>query len=327
MKIGIDNYSLHPLKLTPLETLQWAIDNNADGVQFSGLEPDMQAIIDDAYLKDLSQLAKENNMYLEWGGGQHIPRDMNSWSKKEIFRNNEFIAGEAELVDTRIIRSCSGGLMRWKNDSPPAETLLKETAEELRRQKQMLKDHNVILAIETHFEFTTYELLRLFDICGAEPGEYLGICLDSLNLLTILEEPIEAVKRILPWVVSSHIKDGGIIIDREGMRTFPTPTGKGIIDFSKIISLFNKMNREFNLSIEDHGGYIFLPIYDPLFMSKFPDLTVQEITNLIKLSQLTDEKLKAHDISIVDRADWESVCEARLAEDIRELKIIAESNY
>jgi hypothetical protein len=68
---------------------------------------------------------------------------------------------------------------------------LRETARALRDQKALLTDFGVVLAIELHFEFTTFELLRLFEMCGARPGEYLGVCLDTMNLLTMLEDPVQ----------------------------------------------------------------------------------------------------------------------------------------
>ncbi|MBD3290475.1 TIM barrel protein, partial [candidate division KSB1 bacterium] len=174
-KVGIDNYSLKPLHLNPLEILKWAEDNGAEGVSFSKIPPDQSDIVDKSYLKELSQYAGEHDLYLEWGGAEHIPRDLNSWRIKDIFKINQQVAEQAAILDVRIVRSCSGGLMRWNDSSPMTETLLRETAAALLAQKQMLNDHNVILAIETHFEFTTHELLRLFEMCDAEPGSWLGI--------------------------------------------------------------------------------------------------------------------------------------------------------
>ena len=50
-------------------------------------------------------------------------------------------------------------------------------------------------------------------MCEAEPGGWLGICLDTMNLLTMIEDPVMATRRLLPWVVSTHIKDGGVLMD------------------------------------------------------------------------------------------------------------------
>lgn len=322
MKIGIDSYGLHPLDLSPMQTLEWAVEHEAEGVQFSGLEFPHRGEVDKAYLKDLAQYAGEKGLYLEWGGGQHIPFDLSTWQRIELMEINRQAAEEANLIGTRIIRSCSGGLMRWNPASPMTETLLQESAASLLSQKQMLIDHNVILAIETHFEFTTWELLRLFERCETEPGEYLGICLDTMNLLTMLEDPVKAAERILPWVVSTHVKDGAIIFLEDGMMTFPVEVGKGIIDFKKIAGLLQLLPWTINLSIEDHGGDFSLPVYDPIFVSKFPDLSVQEFAGLLKLASRSVSELQQGNVSMVSRDKWPEICEERFINDLVNLKQI-----
>jgi len=57
--VGIDNYSLYPLNLDPKKTLQWALDNKADGVSFSGLSEEHRKLCNKAYLNDLKQFAAQ----------------------------------------------------------------------------------------------------------------------------------------------------------------------------------------------------------------------------------------------------------------------------
>jgi sugar phosphate isomerase/epimerase len=320
MAVGIDNYCLHPLQLAPLEVLKWAEDNKAEGVQFSGLNPEVAEKVDEAYLRDLSGFASEKGFYLEWGGGQHIPFDLKSWQKKDVASINKKAAEQAALIGTSIVRSCSGGLMRWDPRSPMTETLLEEMAKSLRAQRQMLMDNDVILAIETHFEFTTHELLRLFDRCEAAPGEFLGICLDTMNLLTMLEDPTSATQRILPWVVCTHIKDGGVILNDTGLTTFPVEIGKGVIDLRKICAFLDLSQRNINLTIEDHGGEFSLPVFNPLFLSKFPDLTTEEFARILRLALRTKKKLKDGEVAITSREEWPEICEARIQRDIQSLQ-------
>jgi sugar phosphate isomerase/epimerase len=320
LAVGIDNYCLNPLQLAPLEVLEWAENNGAEGVQFSGLNPNTAEVVDEAYLKDLSGYASDKGLYLEWGGAQHIPFDMNTWEEKDIAGINRKVAEQAAALGTPILRSCSGGLMRWDPQSPVTETLLDEMAKSLRAQRGMLMDNDVILAIETHFEFTTHELLRLFDRCDAVPGEYLGICLDTMNLLTMLEDPILATKRILPWVVCTHVKDGGVFLDETGLITFPVETGKGVVDLQKIHDHLISSKREINLTIEDHGGEFSLPVFDPLFLSKFPDLTSQEFVRITRLALRTKERMERGEMCITSREEWPEICEARIQQDIRSLK-------
>lgn len=319
-RIGIDNYGLLPLNLEPLKLLDWAKENNADGVAFSGLSEQDRDKIDKEYLKDLRQSAESKKLYVEWGGGLHIPRDMKSWKQSDIFDNNLQKAEEAEILGTHVIRSCSGGLMRWNKNSPLTEILIREMADALKSQRRMLKDHNVILAIETHFEFTTFELLRLFDICDTEPGEFLGICLDTMNLLTMLEDPVMATERILPWVVSTHIKDGGILLTEKGITTFTTEISNGIVDFEKVFQLLSSLQNQIHLSVEDHGGDFTLPIYDPVFTAKFPDLSIKEFSSLLNMAQITKDKVAKGECSIQERENWPSICEERMKSNILSLK-------
>lgn len=322
IRIGIDNYGLDPLGLKPIEILEWAVDNGAEGVHFSGLSSQSKEEIDAAYLKDLAQAASSRRMYIEWGGGQHIPFDMETWENKDIVAINRKAAEQAAILGTRIVRSCSGGLMRWKDESPTTETLLLETASALQSQKQMLKDFNVILALETHFEFTTQELLKLFELCEAEPGEYLGVCFDTMNVLTMLEDPLESLERILPWVVSTHIKDGALFLSPEGIVTFPTKIGNGVIDFPKIVECLHSMSDEVFLSVEDHGGSFSIPVFDPAFLSKFPDLTLQEFAKLIHLVEKSQEAAVRGELSITERKDWPAVCEMRMRQNLKNLRKI-----
>lgn len=321
-RIGVDNYGLLPLGLEPLNILGWASENGAEGVQFSGLEPRHSSMIDVAYLYDMKQFAELEGLYLEWGGAQHIPRDMENWERKAIFDINRKAAEEAAILGTRIIRSCSGGLMRWDPANPPTDELLRDTAEALLAQREMLRDHDVILSIEIHFEFTTHELLRLFEMCEAEPGDWLGICLDTMNFLTMLEEPVCATRRILPWVTSTHMKDGGLLLTPEGITTFPAGTGRGVIDLPAIIDLLDGLPDPVNLSIEDHGGSFLLPIFDSRFLAEFPDLLTQEYSDLIHLAQRTGECVEEGTCAITGREEWPTVFEERIRRDLQELKAI-----
>jgi len=145
-RVGIDNYGLCPLDLSPLGTLEWAAAHGADGVAFSGLTAAWHERTDAAALADLRAFAAGHGLYLEWGGAQHIPRDMTTWARRDLFAVNSRAAQEAAALGTRVVRSCSGGLMRWDAANPPTDDLLRDTAEALTAQRAMLSDQGVVLA-------------------------------------------------------------------------------------------------------------------------------------------------------------------------------------
>jgi len=320
-RVGLDNYGLFPLDLSPLATLEWAVSHGADGVSFSGLTLEWQRHMDAAALADLRAFAADHDLYLEWGGAQHIPRDMTTWARRDLLDVNRRAAQEASALGTRIVRSCSGGLMRWDAANPPTEDLLRETAEALTAQRTMLRDHGVVLAIETHFEFTSAELLRLFDMCDTEPGGWLGICLDTMNLMTMIEHPVSAAGRLLPWVVSTHVKDGGVLESREGLVTFPAPIGAGVIDLLAIIQMLGTLEQPPHLSVEDHGGSSLLPVRDAGFLARFPDLNGTELAALVEMAAATQANPACRPL---DRDAWPAVCESRIAADLRALRALAD---
>lgn len=321
-RVGIDSYSLGPLQLSPFELLDWVERHGGDGVQFTELNLKEGQRLDEAFLKDLAQYAAERGLYLEWGGAEHIPRDATSWRPKDLVPINRRAGEQARALRTRIVRSCSGGLMRWSDDAPPTEALLREMARALKAQRSMLTDLNVVLAIELHFEFTTFELLRLFEMCEAEPGGYLGICLDPMNLLTMLEDPVRGTERILPWVVAVHAKDGGLRFADEGLESFTAEAGTGLVDFVAILARLAALGRTVNLSVEDHGGSFPIPVFDPAFLSRFPDLTTAEFSRLVRLAREGQERVDLGEIAPLERSAWPQRCEARVRNGIVSIKRI-----
>jgi len=322
LKVGVDSYSLRPLKLDPFLLLDWVKENGGDGVQFSEVNLPPGRRLDRTFLRDLSQYAREQRLYLEWGGGQHIPFDLRTGRPVDTFKVNRRAAEQAQVLGITAVRSCSGGLMRWTDDSPPTGVLLQAMAQSLRAQKQMLGDLGVTLAIETHFEFTTFELLRLFATCGVRPGEYLGICLDTMNLLTMLEDPVTATKRVLPWIVMTHIKDGGVLLTENGLVSFPVEAGKGIVDLDEIIRLLATLGHRLHLSLEDHGGEFLIPIFNPSFLLKFPDLSVVELCRLVSLALESRRRVERGEMVVVERNRWPEVCEGRVRKGLRNIKRI-----
>ena len=176
------------------------------------------------------------------------------------------------------------------------------------------------MEIELHFEFTTFELVRLFEKCDAEPGGWLGICLDTFNVLPMLEDPVSASERILPWVVSTHVKDGALVLEKDGLLTFPTGVGEGFIDFESIFGLLATVERPINLSVEDHGGSFKTPVFDEVFRARFPDVEEGELARLVSLSKSVDGTATSGPLAVTERKDWPSLCEARTHKGIQNLR-------
>ena len=100
--------------------------------------------------------------------------------------------------------------------------------------------------------------------------------------------------------------------------------GRGLIDLRTIFEDLSALPRELTLSIEDHGGDFLIPVFDPDFLAKFPDLTVQEFGRLLKTAADTQDLLLRNEIAVLDRARWPEACEARIERDLKAVQLIIE---
>ena len=160
-------------------------------------------------------------------------------------------------------------------------------------------------------------------MCDAPPGNGLGVCLDTMNLLTLLEDPVEATRRILPYVVTTHVKDGGIVLADGGFITFTAEAGRGIVDFRNIFAALSTLEEDIALSIEDHGGDFSIPIFDPEFLREFPDLTVAELavpSPPRPRNSGPDEGRPVGDSST--EAKWPAACEERVKRDLKAVRAL-----
>src|SRR5512138_3439736 len=105
LKVGVDSYSLKPLDLSPFEVLEWAVLNGAEGVQFSEVNVPAGTAVDRTFLEELRSFAAENGLYVEWGGGEHIPLDLATGRPKDIAAGNRRAAEQAFEVGSPTVRS------------------------------------------------------------------------------------------------------------------------------------------------------------------------------------------------------------------------------
>jgi sugar phosphate isomerase/epimerase len=319
-KIGIDERALGPLGLSPFETLDWAIMNEADGVQFSagaGSAPDR------SFLRELAQYAEENRLYLEWGGGEYDPIDPATGRPGDFVAINRAAAEQARALGVDTVRAAASGPKRWEKNPVAAEERLRLAAHGLRELGPTLRDLGVKLALETQSVFTTYDLLRLFEMCDVRPGEYLGVCLDTMNVLTMLEDPSEAAGRVLPWVVTTHIKDGAVLLAEDGFIAFAAEAGTGVVDLESIVGKLGTLDRRINLTLEDHAGGVPVPAFAPGFPDAFPDLAAPELLALLKLSMKSQRLLDEGGLSVLDPDRWPEQCERRVKRGLRALRRLA----
>jgi sugar phosphate isomerase/epimerase len=112
----------------------------------------------------------------------------------------------------------------------------------------VLKKHRMKLGIENHKGWRAAEQAAWMKRLGSE---WVGVCLDFGNNLSLCEDPMETARTLAPYVFYAHIKDMAVEEYEEGFLLSEVPLGEGLLDLKQIVQLLRQKdpNMIFNLEM------------------------------------------------------------------------------
>jgi sugar phosphate isomerase/epimerase len=176
------------------------------------------------------------------------------------------------------------------------EDQLAATEKFLHKLVPIARDLGIHLNLETHEEITTFECVRLVEAVGPD---VMGITFDTTNVLQRAEDPVQAAKRISPYVRQSHVKDVAMSFTDDGVHWQQRRCGEGVVDFRSILSILFDSNPDLNLSIENptaRAPLFVIPAFDPLWLAAHPNLSVAEYAAWIRLIRQYDDRITRGDV-------------------------------
>jgi sugar phosphate isomerase/epimerase len=288
-RIGFDHYTIADRGLSARETLEFARDRGLEGVQF--LDPAViDPQLDPGRLADLRQHADSLGLYLEVG----LP------SPSPVRRSRELDQPltPADLADALAPQLNSVAALgcrharvylgnrhdRFRSDIPwPAQ--IEASREVLLRLTPRLLELGLKLAIENHADFTAQELAGLLE--RLDPRAF-GVTLDTGNLLMRLDDPVEAVETLAPWILGTHLKDAVLAFTPRGLCWQARPVGSGILPLPDLLASLLKCCPDVPLTIELHARTYDLPIFDRKWLSFFPGLRPDSLARIVQLAVLCE---------------------------------------
>jgi hypothetical protein len=124
--------------------------------------------------------------------------------------------------------------------------------------------------------------------------------------------------------VTTHIKDGALMLTGDGLVSFTAEAGRGVVDLSAICESLAASHAGITLTVEDHGGDFLIPVNDPDFLARFPDLSVPELVRLISLTVDTRALMDEGRLAVLPRDRWPAVCENRVRRDLNAVRRIVD---
>ena len=291
MRIGFDHYTIAHRGLSPQATLEFARAHDLDGVQF--LDPaEIDPALDPETLRAFRRTADELGLYLEVGLPSPNPvrraRELGrTVDPSEHARELERHIAAVAALGCRHARAYVGDRHDRFRADVPWDAQRAATLDVISRLAPCLIDLNVRIALETHSDLTTDELLAMLAELGPELS---GVTLDTGNLVMRLDDPVEAAERLAPHVLATHVKDAALAYTPRGLCWQARPVGSGILPIPDLIRPLLAANPHLALSIELHPRTYDLPIYDRSWLAFFPALRPESLTSVVRLAALCEKR-------------------------------------
>ena len=300
MKVGLDAYTIREMELDPFQALDYAYKMGFEGIQYEDISM-LSPKRDIQQVKEIHDYAQSKGMY----------------SYVTVQRPNPYLfAGTSEelwkalCTDLEICAKCGwpevranvGQYIHRVSHPVPYSEQLRATTEFLKLARPVLKEYGVRINLETHADATSYELLRIVEEVGEE---YIGITLDTGNLLIHGDYPVEAVKRLAPYTHLTHAKDGLLRFCECGLVRQGVPPGRGSVEWEKVLEILAKEQPDINLSIEDHKRLWYARIFERDWLLDHPDVTQYELGQLVRLAWESEQKQQRGEL--FDMMEYEAV--------------------
>lgn len=160
------------------------------------------------------------------------------------------------------------------------------------------------LALENHKDWTLDEMTALL---RAYESEWLGVCLDTGNNISLLDEPYEFVEALAKYAVSTHIKDMALSESPDGFLLAEVPISAGQLDMKRIIAAIRKARPQTKLTLEMiTRNPLSVPCLRPEYWVTFPDRRAPMLASTLALARANRRPIPTIDELPPDaRASWE----------------------
>jgi 3-oxoisoapionate decarboxylase len=186
----------------------------------------------------------------------------------------------------------------------------------LQRAEPIVRKHKMKLAIENHKDWRADELAAIIKQLNSE---WMGVTLDFGNSIALMEDPMEVIKTLVPFVFSTHVKDMGVEEYENGFLLSEVPLGNGYLDLPTIVNLCRQHNPDVTFSLEMiTRDPLEIPCLAPDYWNTFENIPASELASRLKMikmnkykstlprvSQLTaEERLAAEEDNIISSLSY-----------------------
>ncbi len=198
------------------------------------------------FLAEVRAAAAEHGLYLEYnfsmdlgGFGVGIQHEIPA-----AIETAEALGADVVKVGMELRRPRPLAASRFH---PEVIGALELVAARLRDAAPLAQAAGIRLAVENHCDTFSQEILWLLDQVD-HPS--VGACVDTVNALMVMEDPMAAIENLAPRAYTNHFRDDRIEIERWGYRLVGAAVGEGDIDMQRAYHIFRERSGMRRINIE-----------------------------------------------------------------------------
>ena len=151
----------------------------------------------------------------------------------------------ARLSGAQVVRSVMLSGRRYETFSSIVEfrRFAESSAHSIKLAADVVAREGMLLAVENHKDWRADELIRILKQHG---NDQVGVCLDTGNSISLLEDPMEVVEALAPRAFTTHFKDMAVEEYKDGFLLSEVPLGTGVLDLPRVIQVVRRPGRGFD---------------------------------------------------------------------------------
>ena len=232
-----------PRQMSTFELFDEGVNMGLDGFH---LDDGVLETLDPSYLNEVRAAARERGLYLEYnfsmdmgGRGIGIQHDLD-----EAIATAENLGSDIVKVSMDLVRPRPLAGSRFH---PEVKDQMKSFAARLKASAPAAESAGIRIAVENHCDSFSAEILWLLDLVD-HPS--VGACIDTVNALMVMEDPMQAIANLAPRAFTNHFRDDRIELQRYGFKLTGAAVGEGDIDMKRAYEIIKNESSMRRINIE-----------------------------------------------------------------------------
>jgi sugar phosphate isomerase/epimerase len=282
IKLGLDNFAVRAMKWKAPQLIDYAAKLNTDSLFITDLGPFEK--FDDDYLRDIRKMAADKGLQIQLGSWSICPTSKSF--KKDWGTAEEHLAlgiRMAKALGSPIFRVIQGTAEDRKTEGG-IDARIADTVKVLKSQRSKAIDAGVKVAVENHAgDMHSTELVRLIEDAGKD---YVGANIDSGNACWTVEDPLQNLANLGPYVATSSLRDSAVWEYEDGAKVQWTAMGDGYMDLKTYFKRFAELCPGVPVHIETISGFARpIPYLKTDFWKVWPNMRAADFAKFVALAR------------------------------------------